>query len=74
MACFGNCPQKHAFNRQMGLTACSTLPPDIALGGFVVPKIVERVIGIEPTTTCLGKQSAPVFTYKPVYLPEGIYA
>ena len=36
-------------------------PSGITSGGFLMPRIVERMMGIEPTTTCLGikRQSVP---------------
>ena len=40
----------------MGVHPYNPLTPDIALGVFFVPEIVERVMGIEPTTTCLGSK------------------
>ena len=41
-------------------------PSDIALGVFSVPRKVERVMGIEPTTTCLGIKRQSVPTCRPL--------
>ena len=50
-------PQKHGFNRQMGLImgliCCDPCTTDIAFGVISVPEIMVGDEGLEPPTSCV---------------------